>query len=237
MQNLPLWRLHPEDPPTAFPDPVRALREPDGLLAVGGDLSPERLLYAYRHGIFPWYDTGLPILWWSPDPRAIFRPDSVHISRSLRRRMRRNGYTIRFDTAFTQVMDGCAGPRLQHPEGGTWINAEMKEAYARLHHIGHAHCAEMWQDDELVGGLYGVAVGRVFFGESMFSRVNDASKVVLVTLMQHLERWNYAFMDCQMQTEHLESMGSVSVPRPDFLAMLATLCTEPVGSDAWRPGV
>ncbi|HEY1773471.1 MAG TPA: leucyl/phenylalanyl-tRNA--protein transferase [Gammaproteobacteria bacterium] len=210
------------------------MREPDGLLAVGGDLSPERLLYAYRHGIFPWYDAGLPILWWSPDPRAIVRPETLHISRSLRRRMRRGGYIIRFDTAFTQVMDGCAGPRLQYPEGGTWINAEMKEAYARLHDLGHAHSAEMWQDGELVGGLYGVAVGQVFFGESMFSRVADASKLVLVTLMQHLGRWGYAFMDCQMQSEHLASMGSVSVPRLDFLALLAALCAEPVHGDAWQ---
>jgi leucyl/phenylalanyl-tRNA--protein transferase len=235
MQNLALRRLHPEDPPSAFPDPARALREPDGLLAVGGDLSPERLLYGYGHGIFPWYDAGLPILWWSPDPRAVIRPDTLHVSRSLLRRMRRGGYDIRFDTAFTQVMEGCAGPRPQHPEGGTWINAEMKEAYGRLHGLGHAHSTEMWQEGELVGGLYGVAVGRVFFGESMFSRVPDASKIVLTTLMQHLGRWGYAFMDCQMQTEHLESMGSVPVPRTDFLVLLATLCDEPVRGDAWRP--
>jgi leucyl/phenylalanyl-tRNA---protein transferase len=235
MQNLSLRRLRPEDPPEAFPDPARALREPDGLLAVGGDLSPERLLYAYRHGIFPWYDTGLPILWWSPDPRAMIQPDSLHVSRSLHRRMRRGGYTIRFDTAFVRVMEACAGPRPQYPEGGTWINAEMKAAYAHLHELGHAHCAEMWQDGELVGGLYGVAVGQVFFGESMFSRVADASKIVLVTLMQHLERWNYAFMDCQVQSEHLESLGSIPVPRQEFLKMLATLCTESAGSDAWRP--
>jgi leucyl/phenylalanyl-tRNA---protein transferase len=213
MQNLSLRRLRPEDPPEAFPDPARALREPDGLLAVGGDLSPERLLYAYRHGIFPWYDTGLPILWWSPDPRAMIQPDSLHVSRSLHRRMRRGGYTIRFDTAFVRVMEACA----------------------HLHELGHAHCAEMWQDGELVGGLYGVAVGQVFFGESMFSRVADASKIVLVTLMQHLERWNYAFMDCQVQSEHLESLGSIPVPRQEFLKMLATLCTESAGSDAWRP--
>ncbi len=235
MQNLALRRLRPEDPPAAFPDPARALREPNGLLAVGGDLSPERLLYGYRYGIFPWYDTGLPILWWSPDPRAIIRPGTLHISRSLHRRMRRGGYDIRFDTAFSQVMEGCAGPRPQHPEGGTWINDEMKEAYGRLHDLGHAHSAEMWRDDALVGGLYGVAVGRVFFGESMFSRVTDASKIVLATLMQHLGRWGYAFMDCQMQTEHLASMGSVPVPRPDFLSLVARHSDEPVHDDAWRP--
>lgn len=236
MQNVPLSRLRPEDPPEAFPDPARALREPDGLLAVGGDLSPERLIYGYRHGIFPWYDAGLPILWWSPDPRAIIRPATLHISRSLHRRIRKGGYAIRFDTAFTQVMEGCAGPRPQYPEGGTWINAEMKEAYRRLHDLGHAHSAEMWLDGALVGGLYGVAVGRVFFGESMFSCVTDASKIVLATLMQHLGRWGYAFMDCQMQTEHLKSMGGVPVSRAEFLALLATLCAEAVHSDAWRPG-
>jgi len=235
MQNLPLRRLRPEDPPEAFPDPARALREPDGLLAVGGDLSPERLLYAYAHGIFPWYDAGLPILLWSPDPRAVFLPDALHVSRSLGRRMRRGGYQIRFDTAFDEVMAGCAGPRPQYPEGGTWINPEMKQAYVRLHHLGYAHSVELWQDGVLAGGLYGVAVGRVFFGESMFSRVTDASKVVLVTLMRHLQRWGYAFMDCQVQSGHLESMGSVPVPRPDFLNMLATLCIEPVSGHAWRP--
>jgi|SRR6185312_4061937 len=234
MQNLALKRLRPEDPPSAFPDPARAMREPDGLLAVGGDLSPERLLYGYRHGIFPWYDAGLPILWWSPDPRAMIRPDTLHISRSLRRRMRKGGYDIRFDNAFSEVMEGCAGPRLQHPEGGTWINGEMKEAYGRLHGLGHAHSAEMWQDGALVGGLYGVAVGRVFFGESMFSRVTDASKIVLATLMQHLGRWGYAFMDCQMQTEHLKSMGSSPVPRADFLALVARHCDASVHDGAWR---
>ncbi len=236
MQALPLRRILPEDPPTAFPDPARALREPDGLLAVGGDLSPERLLYAYRHGIFPWYDAGLPILWWSPDPRAVFLPESLHVSRSLRRRMGRGEYELRFDSDFAGVMEACGGPRPQYPEGGTWINAEMKTAYAELHRLGHAHSTELWMDGRLVGGLYGVAVGRVFFGESMFSRVTDASKIVLVELMLRLERWGYAFMDCQVQSEHLESMGSVPVPRQDFLILLASLCEQTVSSEAWRPG-
>jgi leucyl/phenylalanyl-tRNA--protein transferase len=235
MQTLPLRRILPEDPPESFPDPARALREPDGLLAVGGDLSPERLLYAYRHGIFPWYDAGLPILWWSPDPRAVFLPDTLHVSRSLRRRMGRGGYELRFDTVFADVMDACAGPRPQHPEGGTWINADMKTAYAELHRLGYAHSAELWADGKLTGGLYGIAVGRVFFGESMFSHATDASKIVLVTLMDHLERWGYAFMDCQVQSEHLERMGSVPVPRADFLKMLAPLCQDTVSDVAWRP--
>jgi len=233
MQAPPLRRLRPEDPPEAFPDPAVALREPDGLLAVGGDLSPARLLYAYHHGIFPWYDEGLPLLWWSPDPRAIFWPHRMHVSRSLRRRLNEGDFALRFDTAFEQVMRACAGPRAQHPEGGTWINADMQEAYGRLHRLGYAHSAELWIDGALVGGLYGVALGRVFFGESMFSRVTDASKIVLVTLMQRLEGWGFAFMDCQVQSAHLESMGSVPVPRGDFLRMLTRLCDERVSESAW----
>lgn len=234
MQTLPLRRILPEDPPAAFPDPARALREPDGLLAVGGDLSPARLLYAYAHGIFPWYDTGLPILWWSPDPRALFLPDSLHVSRSLKKRMRRGGYELRLDTAFAEVMRACAGPRPQYPGGGTWLNAEMQAAYQELHRLGHAHSAELWIDGGLQGGLYGVALGRVFFGESMFSHATDASKIVLIELMRRLEGWGYACMDCQVQSEHLQSMGSVPVPRADFLKLLAVLRDQPVSTQAWR---
>lgn len=236
MQTLPLRRILPDDPPEAFPDPGRALREPDGLLAVGGDLSTERLLYAYRHGIFPWYDTGLPILWWSPDPRAVFLPDALHVSRSLRKRMRRGGYELRLDSAFAEVMQACAGPRLQYPEGGTWLNPEMQAAYQELHRSGYAHSAELWIDGALRGGLYGVALGRVFFGESMFSHVTDASKIVLAELMPLLGDWGYAFMDCQVQSEHLRSLGSVAVPRADFLQLLDTLCSQPVAADAWCRG-
>ena len=234
MQTLPLRRIQPGDPPEAFPDPARALREPDGLLAVGGDLSPERLLYAYRHGIFPWYDAGLPILWWSPDPRTVFLPESLHVSRSLEKRLRRGGYELRLDTAFADVMHACAGPRPQHPDGGTWLNEEMQAAYQELHRLGYAHSAELWIDGELKGGLYGVAQGRVFFGESMFSRATDASKIVLVELMQRLDAWGYAFMDCQVQSDHLQRMGSVPVPRADFLRLIAKLCEESVSPDAWR---
>lgn len=234
MQTLPLRRIQPGDPPEAFPDPARALREPDGLLAVGGDLSPARLLYAYAHGIFPWYDAGLPILWWSPDPRAVFLPDTLHVSRSLQKRMRRGGYQFRLDTAFPEVMLACAGPRPQHPGGGTWLNDEMQAAYQELHRLGNAHSAELWIDGELKGGLYGVAVGRVFFGESMFSHATDASKIVLVELMRRLDDWGYAFMDCQVQSDHLQRMGSVPVPRADFLQMLARLCEEAVSPAAWR---
>lgn len=234
MQTLPLRHIQPGDPPESFPDPARALREPDGLLAVGGDLSPARLLYAYRHGIFPWYDAGLPILWWSPDPRALFLPGSVHVSRSLQKRMRRGGYELRLDTAFAEVMRACAGPRPQYPDGGTWLDGEMQAAYQELHHLGYAHSAELWVDGELKGGLYGVALGRVFFGESMFSHVTDASKIVLVELMQRLAGWGYAFMDCQVQSEHLQRMGSVPVARADFLQLLVKLCDQPVSPAAWR---
>ena len=233
MQTLPLRRILPGDPPEAFPDPSRALREPDGLLAVGGDLSSERLLYAYRHGIFPWYDAGLPILWWSPDPRALFL-DTLHLSRSLKKRMRRGGYELRLDTAFAQVMQACAGPRPQHPGGGTWLSAEMQAAYQELHRQGYAHSAELWMDGELKGGLYGVALGRMFFGESMFSHATDASKIVLAELLPRLSGWGYAGMDCQVQSEHLLSMGSVPVPRAQFLELLTVLCDQPVSSQAWR---
>lgn len=236
MQTLPLRRILPDDPPETFPDPARALREPDGLLAVGGDLSPARLLYAYRHGIFPWYDTGLPILWWSPDPRAVFLPDALHLSRSLKKRMKHGGYELRLDSAFAEVMQACAGARPQYPEGGTWLNPEMQTAYQELHRLGHAHSAELWIDGTLRGGLYGVALGRVFFGESMFSHVTDASKIVLAELMPLLGSWGYAFMDCQVQSEHLQSLGSVPVPRADFLQLLATLCSQSAAADAWRRG-
>jgi leucyl/phenylalanyl-tRNA--protein transferase len=234
MQTLPLRRIQPGDPPGAFPDPARALREPDGLLAVGGDLSPARLLYAYRHGIYPWYDEGLPILWWSPDSRAVFLPEALHVSRSLQKRMRRGGYGFRLDTAFADVMTACAGPRPQYPDGGTWLNPEMQGAYLELHVLGDGHSAEVWVGGELKGGLYGVAVGRVFFGESMFSHVTDASKIVLVELMRRLGSWGYAFMDCQVQSEHLQRMGSVPVPRSDFLQQLTGLCEQAVSRDAWR---
>ena len=236
MHAPPLCRLRPEDPPEAFPDPRLALREPDGLLAVGGDLSPARLLYAYRHGIFPWYDAELPILWWSPDPRAVILPHAEHVSRSLRRRMQRGGYELRFDTSFLQVMQGCAGTRANQPEGGTWINADMLAAYERLHALGHAHSVEMWLDGLLVGGLYGVSVGRVFFGESMFSRVTDASKVALVSLARHLWDWGYALLDCQVHSAHLATLGAASMPRPAFLAALDTLCAGSVSTSAWKPG-
>lgn len=232
MQTPPLKRLRTTDPPEAFPDPALALREPDGLLAVGGDLSPARLLHAYRHGIFPWYDAELPILWWSPDPRAVFWPDRLHVSRSLRRRLNRGGFEIRFDTAFDRVLQECAAPR--PGQAGTWINADMQAAYGWLHRLGHAHSAEMWQAGKLVGGIYGVAIGRVFFGESMFSGVTDASKIALASLARCLHAWGYALIDCQVHSEHLASLGSERIPRPQFLKLLAKYCGEPVSPEAWR---
>lgn len=236
MQAPSLRWIRPEDPPEAFPDPARALRDPDGLLAVGGDLTPARLLYAYRHGIFPWYSAEQPILWWSPDPRAVLQPKRFHRSRSLRRRQRRGGFEIRFDTTFLDVMDACAAPRRGSDGGGTWITPAMRAAYGELHRLGHAHCIEVWRDGALTGGLYGVALGQVFFGESMFSRNTDASKLALSHLSARLDAWGYRLLDCQVHSAHLASLGSEPMTRGDFLATLARLCDAPVSPLAWREG-
>jgi leucyl/phenylalanyl-tRNA---protein transferase len=236
MRAPPLCWIRPEDPPEAFPDAARALRDPDGLLAVGGDLSPARLLYAYRHGIFPWYHADQPILWWSPDPRAVLFPADIHISRSLRRRIAAGGYRAGFDAAFDEVMAACASARPQQPEGGTWISPAMQAAYAELHRLGHAHSVEIWMDGELAGGLYGVALGRVFFGESMFSRRSDASKLALVCLARQLEAWGYALIDCQVHSAHLESLGSLLIPRSRFLELLDEHCAAPGHPLPWRMG-
>lgn len=234
MRTPPLCWIRPEDPPEAFPDVNRALSDPDGLLAVGGDLSPARLLYAYRHGIFPWYHADQPILWWSPDPRAVLVPRDIHVSRSLHRRMAHGGYTLSFDSAFAEVMAACAGPRPQQPEGGTWISPDMQAAYSELHRLGHAHSVETWMDGELAGGLYGIALGRVFFGESMFSRRTGASKLALVHLARQLEAWGYALIDCQVHSEHLETLGSRLIPRCDFLGLLSEHCGSPGHEPPWR---
>ena len=234
MRTPPLRWIRPEDPPEAFPDPALALSDPDGLLAVGGDLSPARLLYAYRHGIFPWYHADQPILWWSPDPRAVLLPQDVHISRSLRRRMAHGGYTVGFDTAFADVMAACADTRPGQPEGGTWISPAMQAAYGELHRLGVAHSVEIWVDSELAGGIYGIALGRVFFGESMFSRRTDGSKLALVHLARQLDTWGYALIDCQVHSEHLESLGSTLLPRRDFLALLLEHCGATGHAMPWR---
>ncbi len=215
--TAPYW-IDPDSPDIYFPDVELALVEPDGLLAVGGDLEPERLLYAYRNGIFPWYGPDQPILWWSPDPRLVLFPGQLHISRSLARTLRRRHFTVTLDTAFEQVIRECAAPRAG--QAGTWITPEMQAAYIRMHKLGHAHSVECWQQGRLVGGLYGVAMGRVFFGESMFTRVADASKVGFVTLVRQLQRRDYRLIDCQVHTGHLESLGATMLPRSEFTRLL-----------------
>ena len=210
-----------------FPSPDQALTEPNGLLAAGGDLTPDRLLTAYRSGIFPWYEEGQPILWWSPDPRAVLWPDRLHVSRSLRRSLRKGGFTFRVDTAFDEVVAGCAAPRSYGH--GTWITREMATAYGRLHRLGWAHSFEAWHDEMLVGGLYGVAIGRVFFGESMFARMADASKVALVHAVRLLRERAFELIDCQVASAHTTSLGATNVDRAEFLRSLTVLC-EPAGT-------
>jgi len=202
----------------AFPPVEAALDDPPGLLAAGGLLEPQWLLAAYRHGIFPWYSEGQPILWWSPDPRLVLFPAEFHASRSLRRTLRREVFEVRLDTAFADVIAACAGPR--RGADGTWITPQMQAAYVRMHELGYAHSVEAWQDGRLVGGLYGMALGRVFFGESMFSHVTDASKVCLAHLAAHLESLKFAVIDCQMTTAHLVSLGAREIPRAEFVALI-----------------
>jgi leucyl/phenylalanyl-tRNA--protein transferase len=226
----PHW-IAPEDPPDAFPPIERALRMPPGLLAAGGDLSQARLLAAYRRGIFPWYSAGQPILWWCPDPRAVLYPGELRVSRSLRKRVRHGDYRLRADTAFAAVVDGCAAPR---PGGaGTWIDADMRDAYCALHAAGYAHSIEAWCGDELAGGLYGVALGGVFFGESMFSARTDASKVALLGLVRWMQRRGGTVIDCQLPNSHLESLGCRLVPRHVFLGLLRR-SVAPEASGAWQ---
>ena len=210
--------LAPEDPPERFPPVESALTDPPGLLAAGADLRPERLLAAYRRGIFPWYSPGQPVLWWSPDPREVLYPAEFHCSRSLARRLRRGDFLWHQDRDFPAVVAACAAPRAQSP--GTWITAAMQEAYCRLHELGHAHSAEAWRGGELVGGLYGVRLGAVFFGESMFSREADASKAALAGLVRQCLADGTQLIDCQLPSAHLRSLGSRAVPRPQFLREL-----------------
>lgn len=213
------------DPPDAFPAIENALVEPDGLLAAGGDLSEERLLYAYRHGIFPWFDEGQPILWWSPDPRCVIRPEELHVSRRLRRTLRRARFTVTFNRRFRDVMTGCAGPR--PGQRGTWITDDMTVAYRALHRDGWAHSVEVWRDDELAGGLYGLAIGRVFFGESMYSDTPHASKAAMLALCRLLAEHGFALLDCQVVSPHLITLGATLMPRRRFRKILDAAC-EPV---------
>ncbi|MBI5329670.1 MAG: leucyl/phenylalanyl-tRNA--protein transferase [Betaproteobacteria bacterium] len=214
-----------------FPPLERALLEPNGLLAAGGDLAVPRLLAAYRRGVFPWFNPGEPILWWSPDPRMVLFPDEFRLSRSLARRLRRADYEVRVDTAFTRVMQACAAPR--DGAAGTWIGAPMIAAYAALHEAGHAHSFETWVDGELAGGLYGVAIGGAFYGESMFSRRSDASKIALAHLVERLRQDGFGLIDCQMNTAHLASLGAREIPRLEFAARLAHLTVQPGRPGLW----
>lgn len=219
------------DPPEAFPAVETAHREPDGLLAAGGDLGPARLLYAYRHGIFPWYEEGQPLLWWSPDPRCLFRPGDFHASRSLRREIRRLQSEIRINTAFADVIRACAGPR--RSQQGTWITNAMTAAFEQLHDMGWAHSIEVWQNETLVGGMYGLVIGRAFFGESMFSNTPNASKKALLYVASRLQAGDFVLLDCQVVSSHLQSLGAQAVPRSVFINTLNSACEPATRFDNW----
>jgi leucyl/phenylalanyl-tRNA--protein transferase len=222
--------LAPDDGVEWFPPIDRALDDPPGLLAAGGDLSPGRLLAAYRRGIFPWYSQGQPVLWWCPDPRAVLFPAEFRRTRSLAQSERNRGFEVRFDGAFEAVIDACAAPRRSGP--GTWITREMRTAYCQLHERGRAHSIETWRAGQLVGGLYGVQIGRVFFGESMFSEERDASKVALSALVRRARASGIELIDCQLASRHLGSLGSRSIPRREFTGLLETLAAPSV-EDRW----
>lgn len=226
-----MTRLHALDAhvATAFPDPASALSEPNGLLAFGGDLSPQRLVAAYSRGIFPWYSEGDPLLWWSPDPRCVFATDAMHVSRSLARYLRRCPWQWSMDRAFERVLRECAAPRAD--QIGTWITDDMRIAYSNLHLLGHAHSLEVWDGDELVGGIYGVVAGRMFSAESMFSRRTNASKVALLTLARVLQSRGMPLIDAQVPNPHLLSMGARLLPRARFLGELARLVALPTPND------
>ena len=220
--------LGPNDP---FPSVDTALDEPNGLVAAGGGLGVQRLLDAYARGIFPWFSDGDPVLWWCPDPRMILPTEAVHVSRSLARHLKRGGFEITFDRAFGRVLAECAAPR-RH-ESGTWLVPSMRQAYTRLFDAGAAHSIEVWMDGELAGGLYGVAIGRMFFGESMFTRRTDGSKIAIVILARHLARWGFPLIDCQMRTEHLATLGAQEISRRQFVREVARLVKQQPDPSAW----
>lgn len=224
--------LNPYQPEQPFPPVQQALVEPEGLLAVGGCLSPSRIINAYRHGIFPWFNPDDPILWWSPNPRLILLPYQLYVSRRLAKTIRSGKFTFTLDKAFAQVVDNCSKPRSY--ANGTWITDGIKQAYLALHQLGIAHSAEVWFEGQLVGGLYGVALGEVFFGESMFHTETDASKVAFVQLVQHLTAWNYQVIDCQVHTPHLASLGAQEISRPQFIDLLNQYCEIPPHPSAWQ---
>jgi leucyl/phenylalanyl-tRNA--protein transferase len=216
-----------------FPPVSKALKSPNGLLCAGGDLSPGRILDAYRHAIFPWFSEGDPILWWSPDPRMVLFPDELKVSRSLRKTLERGVYETRYDTAFRSVIEECSAPR--DGQGGTWIVPEMIDAYTRLHELGFAHSVESWRDGELAGGLYGIALGNVFFGESMFARATDASKVALFRLVERLKAGDCQVIDCQQATAHLASLGAREIPRKAFAQLVQESIQYPSTGERWTP--
>ena len=223
------WIESPRD----FPPVATALVEPNGLLCAGADLAPATIIAAYARGIFPWFSDGQPILWWSPDPRMVLFPAEFKISKSLAKTVSRGKFEIRFDSAFSDVISACAEPR--QADGGTWIVPEMRAAYAQLHKLGVSHSIESWRDGELVGGLYGLALGRMFFGESMFARQTDASKVALVALVEKLKCDGFELIDCQQETHHLASFGARPIPRHDFVQRLKELIDLKQSGSAWRP--
>lgn len=224
--------IDPYDDEAPFPSVDKALRDPDGLLAVGGSLSTKRLLEAYRSGIFPWYNKGQPILWWSPDPRSVLFPERIKVSRSLRKSLKKGTFRVTMDTDFHGVIQSCAGTR--RGSRGTWITPAMLQAYCRLYDLGLAHSVEAWCDGTLVGGLYGVGLGRMFFGESMFSHMTDASKVAFVHFVRQLQAWGYGLIDCQIRSEHLVSLGAEDVMRREFIALLNHWCEQPGQTAPWR---
>lgn len=219
-----------------FPDVELALTEPDGLLAVGGDLSVERLIAAYGQGIFPWYSEGQPILWWSPDPRMVLEPKDIKVSRSLSKKIRKKEFKITFDQNFREVITACSESRLEKGkmQDETWILDEMIKAYIQLHEQGYAHSVECWLNEKLVGGLYGISIGKVFFGESMFSRVSDASKIAFVSLAKQLEKWDFNLIDCQVYTSHLESLGASMISRQQFISLLKENTIHSFENKKWQ---
>jgi leucyl/phenylalanyl-tRNA--protein transferase len=226
--RLPL--LDP-DAPASFPDPRQALTEPNGLLAFGGDLSPARLLAAYGKGIFPWFSDGEPILWWSPDPRCVLRTQDLRINRSLHRQLADKHWQLTLDHAFDAVVRGCAAPR--RDASGTWIVPAMIDAYNRLYHLGHAHSLEVWEGGQLIGGIYGIALGQLFCGESMFSRQSGASKLALVALAKLLHGWDFPLIDTQVANAHTLSLGAIEIPRAQYLQEVATLRRQPGQPGNW----
>lgn len=221
-----------DTPETQFPSPDSASEE--GLVAVGGEITTVRVLSAYRQGIFPWYSEDQPVLWWSPEPRAILYPDDIKISRSLKKTLRKKLFQVTADQAFSEVIKGCAGPRIQSPGGGTWITEEMMSTYTRLYQMGYGHSIEVWHDGKLAGGLYGLALGSAFFGESMYSQAADASKVALVHLAKIATSHGIDFIDCQLPTEHLSRMGAVDVSRKAYLAMLEDALKNNDRTEHWH---